>query len=422
MSAPASSSRRVLRTCFEVPPGTVRFWTGLVRPLLTRRATPFYLFSVVPVQRALEVLENRLTGLPVRSWLSAKTQPLPPLWRWWNDRGRPIEVVSEFELRAALSEGFPPERILINGPAKHHWLPRFEQHGFWVNLDSPAEVSVLGPVARRRHWCLGLRLQVQPEGSGSESIDAGQFGMEPSAVAPVLRLLRRQGLEPLVLHFHLGTQVPSVARYARALQEAARVCGQCRWQPRYVDCGGGWPSELAWDRVGRPMAGAFSLTDMGRLLHRARSWFPELEEYWLENGRWLTAASGVLVVTILDVKHRRGLRHLICDGGRTLHAMVATWEQHPLLPIPARSGRRTLTSVTGPTCMTFDQLARMHLPAGLRAGDHLVWLGAGAYHLSWETRFSHGLAAVYWHDGRRTHAIRPPETFRSWWGQWRTRP
>jgi diaminopimelate decarboxylase/aspartate kinase len=138
----------------------------------------------------------------------------------------------------------------------------------------------------------------------------------------------------------------------------------------------------------------------------------------LENGRWLLARSGVLVVKILDVKERTKVRSLICDGGRTMNALVSNWETHELLALPERRGPATSTSVHGPTCMAFDQLARRPLPRNLRAGDHLLWLDAGAYHLPWETAFSHGRAAVYWHDGQRTRLVRPAEQFRDWWEQW----
>ena len=33
-----------------------------------------------------------------------------------------------------------------------------------------------------------------------------------------------------------------------------------------------------------------------------------------------------------------------------------------------------------------------------RPGDIIVWCEAGAYHLPWETRFSHGLCAIAWYD------------------------
>jgi len=120
---------------------------------------------------------------------------------------------------------------------------------------------------------------------------------------------------------------------------------------------------------------------------------------------------------ILDAKDRRGMRSLICDGGRTLHALVSTWERHRLFSVPDRPGATQLTTVHGPTCMAFDQLARCELPHALRPGDHLVWMDAGAYHLPWETKFSHGLAAILWHDGRRVTVARPSQTFREWFGQ-----
>ena len=61
---------------------------------------------------------NPKSKIAFRHWLSLKTQPVAPLLRWWREQGRPVEVVSEFELRAALAEGFAPENILANGPAK----------------------------------------------------------------------------------------------------------------------------------------------------------------------------------------------------------------------------------------------------------------------------------------------------------------
>ena len=59
---------------------------------------------------------------------------------------------------------------------------------------------------------------------------------------------------------------------------------------------------------------------------------PFWKELWMEHGRFVCAGSGVLAIQILDSKSRSGLRQLICDGGRTLHALVSTWEQHGLHP------------------------------------------------------------------------------------------
>jgi diaminopimelate decarboxylase len=404
---------------FHHSPAVIQSWRERVEPLIRQHPTPFYLFSIVPMEAALAELQHHFGHLPVRHWLSCKTQPLRPLLQWWRRQGLGIEVVSEFEFLAALKEGYAPERILLNGPAKHHWLRLHPVRGLCVNLDSLAEARALLPLAKKLDWHMGVRLHTREEFDPETPDFPTQFGMTPDEVAATARALRREGVRLETVHFHLRTNVPSASVYERALTHLAEVCRGARLAPRYVDCGGGFPPDHVMTRTDQAVAAEFDVREMARIYERALKQFPSAQEIWLENGRWLSARSGVLVVKILDVKERKGMRHVICDGGRTLHALLASWEAHELVPLPYRQGPTRLTTVVGPTCMAFDQLARGPLPRRLRSGDHLLWLDAGAYHLSWETRFSHGLAAVFWHDGRQTKRVRAPEKFSAWWGQWK---
>ena len=63
---------------FGHSPAELDFWRSQVRPLLDSHPTPFYLFSLAPIQDALGELETGFGHLPVRHWLSCKTQPLRP--------------------------------------------------------------------------------------------------------------------------------------------------------------------------------------------------------------------------------------------------------------------------------------------------------------------------------------------------------
>ena len=61
----------------------------------------------------------------------------------------------------------------------------------------------------------------------------------------------------------------------------------------------------------------------------------------------------------------------------------------------------------------------MPLAETVRLGDLVVWLDAGAYHLPWETRFSHGLCAVVWVDeAERCRSLVPRETPQQWADVW----
>ncbi|MEW6302685.1 MAG: hypothetical protein AB1705_04390 [Verrucomicrobiota bacterium] len=416
-SRPARTVTRRAHPGFSADP--VRFWRALVRPLAHKQATPFYLFSAGPVEEALEELDAHFGHLPVRHWLSCKTQPLRPLLQWWRHKGLGIEVVSEFEFQAALAEGFAPERILVNGPAKQHWLPRQAKRGLRVNFDSMAEARALAALAKKLDWTTGVRWHTHEEFDPEEPEFDTQFGMTSDEAVTTLNWLRAERVRVEMVHFHLRTNVQSADVYERALKEVATTCRAANFAPKFVDCGGGFPPPRVMTRDGHAIDAGFSLADMGRLYERVLKWFPGAQELWLENGRWLSARAGVLVVTILDVKTRANMRHFICDGGRTLNALVSNWESHALVPLETRSEKLVPTTVNGPTCMAFDKLGRFSLPEDVHTGDHLLWCEAGAYHLPWETHFSHGLAAVLWHDGKTVRVVRQREEFDEWWGRWR---
>jgi diaminopimelate decarboxylase len=405
-------------TVFSHPNTIVRFWRRLVRRALVSHETPFYLFSIEPVREALAELGRLQGAVPVRHWLSCKTQPVRPLFRWWRRQGFGIEVVSEYELLAALQERFPAERILVNGPAKHRWLPRRAVRGLSVNFDSLTEAKALLPLARKLDWRVGVRCHTGEEFDPENPSLPTQFGMQREEAVAAIKLLRRAKARLEIVHFHLRTNVASPATYERAIRDVAEVCRTAGFAPKYLDCGGGLPPPHVLSTDGRAYDASFDLAELGRVHAQAAKRFPGLREIWLENGRFVSARSGVLVVRVREVKERPRLRQLLCDGGRTTHALISNWEAHALFTVPERKGRPRLTAVCGATCMAFDQLARRPLSSGVRAGDCLVWMDAGAYHIPWETRFSHGYAKVLWHENGRITVAREPESFERWWGQW----
>ncbi len=432
---PPKSAVKLKTLDFGHPPETVLFWRRLVREALSLSSpTPFYIFAAQPIAERIAGLDaalsaagfksetkNQKATVGVRHWLSLKTQPVAPLLRWWRRQHRGVEVVSEFELRAALAEGFLPENILVNGPAKHHWLPQFAQadlYGLAVNLDSATELAVLAPMAKKLNWRCGVRLNTKEEFDPESPQFPTQFGFTPDEAVSVFKKLLRTKVRFETVHFHLRSNLASAHIYERALAEVAEVCRAARFSPRCVDIGGGLPVRHVLSRGGKVFDGEFGLRAFSKMLRQAAKLFPDLRGIWLENGRFISASSGVLVIKILEVKARPGLRQLICDGGRTLNALTSLWEQHRILSEPNRTGRETLTAVHGPTCMPFDHLTRVPLPRSLRAGDHLIWFEAGAYHIPWETRFSHGHAAAWWHDETGLKLARERQSFENFWGQW----
>jgi len=395
------------------------FWQSVISRALAEYTTPLYISAWHPVESALTELRVLDGILPLKHWLSFKTHPVAPLIRTWNRSGYGVEVVSEYEFLAARHQKFRPEQILVNGVAKHKWLQKYDVRKIRIHFDSLSEVENLSDRASSSEWRVGLRCHVYEEHDPDEPEYGTQFGMLASEMKEAIKILKHKNAIPEGVHFHLRTNVESADCYRHAISELAEICASLDFWPEYIDCGGGLPvvkeetgdatsaSKVAW------------LLKLREVLKTIPSQFPSTKEIWFENGRFLTEGSCLLAVSVLDIKERPDSRYLICDGGRTNHALPSDWEVHEIVVSPHRTGRKRSTTVCGSTCMAFDRLIRADLPEDIEVGDFIIWMDAGAYHIPWETRFSNGLAKVIWCDENHKLSIaRQAELFSQWWGSW----
>ncbi|MFX1478232.1 MAG: diaminopimelate decarboxylase family protein [Promethearchaeota archaeon] len=395
------------------------FWEKIIVQAIKRYETPFYLSACEPVRQAFEKLKTLETNIIFKNWYSFKTHPIRPLVRFLQSHDYGIEVVSEFEFLAALEEGYKPESILINGVAKHEWLKKYKIRGLRVHFDSLTEINQLISYAREYDWIIGLRCHVSEEYDPDEPTFSGQFGLSANEMTEAVSVLLNNQLRLEGFHFHLRTNVRAAPDYGRAIDEVAKLCINLNFAPKYIDCGGGLPVTGEWPINKVEAKKVFNFIEFKSILSGIANKFPSIEEIWMENGRFISAQSCVLIIKILDIKQRSECRYLICDGGRTNQALVSDWETHQISTYPNKGGEMCLTTICGPTCMAYDRLARIPMSKDINIGDYIVWHNAGAYHIPWETRFSHGLAKVVWFDeDSRLSLVRDNESFQDWWQKW----
>src|SRR5678815_2866307 len=78
------------------PADTTFPWLDVIGEALGKWRAPFYINAWLPVREALEGLVPLSSlGIPVRHWLSVKTQPVKPLLiAWGRELGLGAEVIS----------------------------------------------------------------------------------------------------------------------------------------------------------------------------------------------------------------------------------------------------------------------------------------------------------------------------------------
>ena len=395
-------------------------WTQIAN-LASGYETPFFLIWSVPFLENQKRLQECVNSAgKVRQWYSFKTQPVLELAAFAGSLGMGMEVVSKRELAAALHLKFPPENILVNGVAKHNWLSR-EIPLLNVIFDSLHELEELASAAATLNWRCGLRVAVSQQINVDIPEQPPQFGIGVSDLGYARDILARANVPVRILHFHLHSNVPSARIYDEAILELRDAAIAFGMSPDIIDIGGGLP-DWTLDTVTTEEAD-IHLKEYGEVLRRCGAYFKDLSEVWLENGRHLLGPSAVLVVTVQDVKIVDGVRVLICDGGRTNQALPSVWENHSVSILGSEDSSGVAeTLVCGPTCMGYDSLYRGPLLSPTKIGDRLIYFNAGAYHIPWENRFSHGLCKVLWTtDGTTFTTLRPSETSDDWLSDWSLR-
>ncbi|WP_405492184.1 diaminopimelate decarboxylase [Streptomyces sp. NBC_00096] len=342
-------------------------------------------------------------GTPVLHAFAVKAAPLVPVLRLLADAGLGCEVASPGELALARAAGVPPERTVLDSPAKTAAeLREALALGIAVNADNRQELERLdGLVAGAGGAAgagaagaspIGVRINTQ---TGAGSIGAlstatatSKFGVglrDPGAREWLVRAyLERPWLTRL--HTHSGSQgvpLPLIAEGVRELYALAEEINAAagRRQVDTLDIGGGLPVNFASDAVAPTFA-----EYVAALREAVPGLFSGAYGLVTEFGRSLTAKHGLVLSRVEYTKTTGGRAIALTHAGvqvatRTVYAPAA-W---PLRIVPYDAGGAPLTGpdvvqdVAGPACFAGDLLAAGRELPLLSPGDLIAVPDTGAY-------------------------------------------
>ncbi|MEV5509562.1 diaminopimelate decarboxylase [Streptomyces orinoci] len=344
-------------------------------------------------------------GAGVLHAFAVKAASLVPVLRLLAEEGLGCEVASPGELALARAAGVPPERIVLDSPAKTEAeLREALALGVAVNADSREELARLDaltrpdmPAGSGRHPGSSLGVRVNPQigggsiGALSTATETSKFGValrdEGARAWLVSAYLERPWLTRL--HAHVGSQgcpLELLAEGVRITYELAEEINELagRQQVDTVDIGGGLPVNFASDAI------TPSHRDYARLLAATvPGLFDGRYRLVTEFGRSLLAKNGAVLARVEYAKTAGGRRIAVTHAGaqiatRTVFApgswplRVAAYDAQGR---PKR-GEPVTQDVAGPCCFAGDLVAVDRVLPPLAGGDHVALLDTGAYYFS----------------------------------------
>jgi diaminopimelate decarboxylase/aspartate kinase len=209
-----------------------------------------------------------------------------------------------------------------------------------------------------------------------------KFGVPIAEVEQFAQLAERHGVSVIGLHAHSGSGIFDADNWA---QVASRLLGLAQRFPQLgtIDVGGGLGVPDVPEQLG------LSLAQLDTALLAMRQNRPGIA-LWIEPGRFLVAAAGVLIARVTQTKSKDEVRYVgIATGMNSLirPALYGSW--HEIVNLTRLDEPATeIVNVVGPICESADFLGHDRLLPPTRAGDVLLIANAGAYGHAMSSRYN----------------------------------
>jgi diaminopimelate decarboxylase/aspartate kinase len=335
-----------------------------------------FVYDLEAVRAAARAL--RAMSSIARVHYSMKANPHPAVLRALRAEGIEFECVSRGEVERVL-ELFPdidPQRILYTP----NFAPRAEYA--WalaqrvrVTVDNTYVLTAWPELFRGHEIFVRVDTGVG-RGHHSHVRTAGtrsKFGVPLVELAEFALRAQDAGARISGLQAHVGSGVFDVTSWehtARLLAQAARDFPQLS----VIDVGGGLGVPERPDQPG------VDLGKLDTLLAAVRAEHPQLQ-VWLEPGRYLVAAAGVLLTRVTQLKSKGGVRFIgVTTGMNSLIRPALYGAYHEIANLTRADEPATeLVNVVGPICESADVLGHDRLLPVTHEGDVLVIANTGAY-------------------------------------------
>lgn len=359
-------------------PKTCAWWIGKREQLLALAAdaTPLYVYDLDSVQATASAL-SALNNVD-RLLFAVKANHHPDILRVLRRVGLGFECVSPGELAhvRALFPDMAPEQLLFtpNFAPREDYAAGFDA-GARVTLDSLYPLRAWPALFKQRE--IFLRLDPGHGAGHHQHVRTGgehaKFGIPLSELDEARRLTAAVGAKVTGLHAHVGSGILDPDSW----HSVGLMLAQCmdRFSDvRHLDLGGGLgvaekPGEVELD-----------LARLDAVLEAVKQARPECE-IWLEPGRYLVSAAGVLLARVTQSKGKGEVRYLGVDAGMNSlirPALYGAW--HRIVNLTRLNDPPDqLFTVVGPLCETGDILGHERLMPASHEGDVMLIANAGAY-------------------------------------------
>jgi diaminopimelate decarboxylase len=375
--------------------------------------TPFYVYSAATLRRHVQVLRDAFKGIDTLVAYAMKANSNQAVIKLIAREGAGADVVSGGELERAIAAGVPANRIVFSGVGKTFAeMRRALEVGIkCFNLESEPELERLSDVAVSMGMTAPVSVRINPDVDAGthKKISTGKaenkFGIPFARAREVYaRIAALPGVRAVGVDMHIGSQITDMTPFDNAfalLAQLVRDLKAAGHDIRHADVGGGLGIPYHHDADAPPAPPAYA-----EIVRKHIG--PLGVSLVLEPGRLIVGNAGILVTKVEYVKEG-GKTFVIVDAAMNDLIRPTLYEaHHDIQPVVHSNLAQITADVVGPVCETGDFIAQDRKMAGVKEGDLLAVMSAGAYGAVMASTYnSRPLVPEVLVDGDKWHVIRP---------------
>jgi len=386
-----------------------------ITTLVEKYNTPLYVYDFNNITNRYEELKDAFSGKKSLVAYAVKSNSNLAVIRHLAKLGAGADCVSIGEVRRALKAGVKKYKIIFSGVGKKDSEIReaLQEDILLINLESEAEMKRVAMIAKELNVEARISIRVNPNVDPkthpyiSTGLHENKFGVSLDAAKRMYIYAKKsENLNPIGIHFHIGSQLTELAPITEACEIVAdlvRSLDAVGIEIKFFDVGGGLGVVYDNETTIRPDDYAKAILSKIKGLDMT---------ILSEPGRYMMANSGIFLTKVLYEKVNGEKRFVVVDGAMNDLLRPSLYNAYHKIEAVQKEGELSPADVVGPVCESGDFLGKdVALPA-MNHNDILVVHSAGAYGFTMSSNYNtRGRAAEVAIFEGKDYLIRERETF-----------
>ena len=360
--------------------------------LAQKYGTPLYVYNFDTITQKFSALKEVFKARKSLICFAVKANSNLSVLKHMAHLGAGCDCVSIGEVKRALVAGIPKYKIIFSGVGKRddEIEEALRNDILMLNLESEEEMNRVEMIAEKLGVVARISIRVNPNIDPkthpyiSTGLHENKFGVDiESAKRMYIHAKNSASLDPVGIHFHIGSQITDVNPFkeaAEVLANLVRNLKALKIDIKFFDVGGGIGIQ-------------YKEEETVALYEYAQSIFAALGGLDVtlvcEPGRYLVGDCGYFLTKVLYEKHNGYKRFVIVDGAMNDLIRPSLYQAYHAIEVEGKEdAEKSVCDVVGPVCESGDFLAKnIELPA-LAHDDVLIVKSAGAYGFTMSSNYN----------------------------------